>query len=228
LLPANAALALKCAKAQNEARKRINNDIRSVCSDYLPFAPELAEDVSQDIELALCVAVSKGKKITRAYVCKIIENRINDAWAKNFREDGFYTGVERKDQHPLRCEPKRLSYDEVADGLIFDEATNTSVPVSYERLGGTPASLGMAPESTLQTKESSQLLYEAMESAEGKDREKVATVWLRVVEKLTHAEIAKEFGRTERTIKRWYQEGCKYLRDWLKEEYGIDREWLYT
>jgi RNA polymerase sigma factor (sigma-70 family) len=228
-LPSSQAeIALERAKAQNEARKRINRDIRSICSDSFPFDPERAKDVSQDIELALCKAVENGKNITRQYVCKIITNRINDAWREQFREEGFYTGVEQKEQHPLRCEPKRLSYDEIADGLLSDEVTNTSVPVSYQRFGGTPASLGMDPEAAIQAKDFSQCLSEAIESAEGKDIAKVATVWLRVIEEHTHAEIAKIFGTTERTIKRWYREGCEYLRERLKKEYGIDRECLFA
>lgn len=49
LSPADAELrqlALERAEVQNEARKRINSDIRSVCSKYFPFDPELAKDVS--------------------------------------------------------------------------------------------------------------------------------------------------------------------------------------
>jgi RNA polymerase sigma factor (sigma-70 family) len=228
LSSSNAELALERAEVQNEARKRINSDISSVCSDYFPFEPDLAEDVSQDIELALCVAVAKGKKITRQYVCTIITNRLNDTWRKQFREEGFYTGVERKDHHPLRCEPKQVSYDEIADGLLFDDVTNSSVPVPHQRLGGMPASLGMNPEAAIQAKDFSQHLNEAVESAGEKYRARVATVWLRVVEERTNAEIAKIFGRTERTIKRWYREGCEYLHNWLKNNRGIERECLFT
>jgi RNA polymerase sigma factor (sigma-70 family) len=234
LSSSNAELALERAKEQNEARKRINEDIRSVCSRYFPsFDPtedisQEAENVSQDIELALCVAVAKGKKITRQYVCTIITNRLNDTWRVKYREEGLYTGVERKDHHPLRCEPRRISYDEIADGLLFDDVTNSSFPISYQRLGETPASLGMNPEVAIQAKDFSQHLNEAVESAGEKDRARVATVWLRVVEERTNAEIAKIFGRTERTIKRWYREGCEYLHNWLKNNRGIERECLFT
>ena len=226
LSPADAFLALKRAESQNDARKRINEDILSVCSDC--FDPCKAEDVSQDIELALCVAVKNSKKITRRYVCDIIKNRINDAWRKQFREDKVYTGIERKDHHALRCEPRRVSYDEIGDGMFSDELKNTSGPVSYQRLGGTPVSLRMNPEEVVLAKEVAQLLNDAMESAEGKDRAMVTTVWLRVVEGLKHADIARIFGKSERNIKRWYREGCEYLRDWLMKTYGIDREWPFA